>query len=241
MNTWLPLCCVFFAVLMAGTTATQGAVGESVVLLHGLGRSPFSMKRIQWTLQAAGYQVVNISYPSRRYSVERLSENYLPEVMATKVPLDARKVHFVTHLLGGIVLRQYLAHHTVTNLGRVVMLAPPNHGSRLADTLRRRAVGRWILGPAGCELGTAANDAPQRLRSVDFPLGVIAGDVSLNPFFSRVLKASNDGKVTVESAKVAGMSDFTVVHSSHTWMMWRAQTLRYILTFLREGNFGKAG
>jgi pimeloyl-ACP methyl ester carboxylesterase len=240
MSTWLPVCCVFCAALIAGTTAAQGAAGESVVLLHGLGRSPFSMKRIQWTLQEAGYQVVNVSYPSRQYSVERLSEDYVAEVMATKVPVSARKVHFVTHSLGGIILRQYLAQHTVTNLGRVVMLAPPNHGSRLADTLRRHALGRWILGPAGCELGTAANDLPQRLGPVDFPLGVIAGDVSLNPFFSRVLEGPNDGKVTVESTKMAGMSDFVVIHSSHTWMMWRAQTLGYILAFLREGNFATA-
>jgi triacylglycerol lipase len=237
MNIWLPVCCVFFAALMAGTTAAQDATGESFVLLHGLGRSPLSMKRIQWTLQAAGYQVVNVSYPSRRYSVERLSENYLQEAMATEVPVGASKVHFVTHSMGGIVLRQYLVHHTVTNLGRVVMLAPPNHGSKLADSLRKGAIGRWILGPAGCELGTAAHDLPQRLGPVDFPLGVIAGDVSLNPFFSRVLDSPNDGKVAAESTKIARMSDFAIVRSSHTWMMWRAQTLRYILAFLREGVF----
>jgi len=225
---------------MAGATAAQDGAGECVVLLHGLGRSPFSMKRIQWTLQAAGYQVVNASYPSRQYSVEQLSENYLQEVMAAKVPVGARKVHFVTHSLGGILLRQYLAHHTITNLGRVVMLAPPNHGSLLVDSMRRRTLGRWILGPAGCELGTAAKDLPQHLGPVGFPLGVIAGDVSLNPFFSRALKAPNDGKVSVDSAKIAGMSDFVIVHSSHTWMMWRASTLRYILTFLREGHFDQA-
>jgi triacylglycerol lipase len=240
MNTYFPVCCVLLAALMTGTTAAQGAASECVVLLHGLGRSSFSMKRIQWTLQKAGYQVVNVSYPSRRYSVEWLSENYLKEVIATKVPDGAKQVHFVTHSMGGILLRQYLAHHTVTNLGRVVMMAPPNHGSALDDTLRKRAIGRWILGPAGCELGTAANDLPQRLGPVDFPLGVIAGDVSLNPLFSRALEPPDDGKVTVESTKIAGMSDFVVVHYSHTWMMWRGHTLQYIMAFLREGNFGKA-
>jgi triacylglycerol lipase len=241
MNTWLPIGCVFFASLMAGTAVAQDTAGECVVLLHGLGRSSFSMKRIQWTLQAAGYQVVSVSYPSRRYPVERLSENYLPEVMAMKGPVAARKVHFVTHSMGGIVLRQYLAHHTLANLGRVVMLAPPNHGSTLVDTLRRHAIGGWILGPAGCELGTAADDLPQRLGPVDFPLGVIAGDVSLNPFFSHILATPDDGKVTVESTKIDGMSDHVVVHSSHTWMMWQAQTQRYILTFLHQGKFENSG
>jgi pimeloyl-ACP methyl ester carboxylesterase len=197
------------------------------------------MKRIEWTLRAAGYLVVNVSYPSRRYSVEWLSENYLNDVVAAKVPAGATQVHFVTHSLGGILLRQYLARHSVANLGRVVMLAPPNHGSTLADNLRKRAFGRWILGPAGCELGTTANDLPQRLGPVDFPLGVIAGDISLNPFFSHALEAPDDGKVSMNSTKVAGMADFVVVHSSHTWMMCRAETLRHIAAFLREGSFGK--
>jgi len=138
-----------------------------------------------------------------------------------------------------MVLRRYLTHHTMSNLGRVVMLAPPNHGSTLADSLKKHALGRWILGRAGRELGTAPHDLAQRLGPVDFPLGVIAGDVSLNPLFSRVLKGPNDGKVTVESARIAGMSDFAVVHFSHTWMMWRAETLRYILAFIREGTFGQ--
>jgi triacylglycerol lipase len=236
---WIPIVCLLLAALMAGAAPVEGPPGEWVVLLHGLGRSSWSMKRIQWTLQSAGYQVVNVSYPSRRYGVERLSEKYLHKVLATKVPVAAAKVHFVTHSLGGIVLRRYLAHHSMSNLGRVVMLAPPNHGSRLVDSLRRHALGRWILGRAGRELGTAPKDLPQRLGPVDFPLGVIAGDVSLNPFFSRVLEGPNDGKVTVESARMAGMSDFAVVHSSHTWMMWRPETLRSILAFLRDGKFGQ--
>jgi triacylglycerol lipase len=240
MNVWFPSCCVFFAALMTEVAAAQDVNGECVVLLHGLGRSSFSMKPVQWKLQKAGYKVVNFSYPSRRYSVERLSETYLREIMTAKVPVDATKVHFVTHSLGGILLRQYLVHHTITNLGRVVMLAPPNHGSKLADSLRRRVLGRWILGPAGCELGTAANDLPQRLPPIGFSLGVIAGDVSLNPFFSNVLEAPDDGKVSVESTKIAGMNDFVAVHSGHTWMMWRSQTLHYILAFLREGKFDNA-
>jgi triacylglycerol lipase len=239
ISTWLPSGCVVLAVLMAGTTAAQDLSGECIVLVHGLGRTSLSMKRIQWMLQSAGYQVVNVSYPSRRFTVERLSEDYLAKAIETKVPIGTAKVHFVTHSMGGILVREYMAHHPMTNLGRVVMLAPPNHGSLVVDSMRRRALSRWILGPGGCELGTAADDLPQRLGPVDFPLGVIAGDVSLNPFFSNVLKDTNDGKVTLESAKIAGMGDFVVVHSSHTWLMWRAQTMRHIRTFLRQGSFEK--
>ena len=236
---WLPALCIFLAAMMAGAAPVPGPAGEWVVLLHGMGRTSWSMKRVQWTLESAGYNVVNISYPSRRHTVERLSEKYLHKILATKVPIGAAKVHFVTHSLGGIILRRYLAHHTMSNLGRVVMLAPPNHGSTLVDSMRKRALGRWILGPAGRKLGTGPGDVPQRLGPVDFPLGVIAGYVSLNPFFSGALKGPNDGKVTVESTRISGMSDFAVVHSSHTWMMCRAETLRYIVAFLRDGKFDK--
>ena len=163
---------------------------------------------------------------------------YLENLMQTKAPASASKVHFVTHSLGGILLREYLAHHSIPNLGRVIMMAPPNHGSLVVDSLRRRAWGRWILGPAGCQLGTGTDDLPQRLPPVDFCCGVIAGDVSFNPIFSSVLDSPDDGKVSVKSTEVAGMTDSVVVHSSHTWMMWRAQTLRYVLAFLREGSFG---
>jgi len=235
---WAALGGVCLAVLVAGAVTAQGAPTECVVLLHGLGRTSLSMKRIEWALKGAGYQVVNVSYPSRRRTVEQLSEDYLQRLMAARVPANVQKVHFVTHSLGGILLREYLAHHTVANLGRVVMLAPPNHGSQLADVLRRHALGRWVLGPAGCQLGTAPADVPQRLGPPGFPLGVMAGDVSLNPFFSRLLPVPNDGKVSVESTKLAGMSDFLVIHSSHTWMMWRGKTVRAAAAFLREGRFG---
>ncbi|HEV7927916.1 MAG TPA: alpha/beta fold hydrolase [Verrucomicrobiae bacterium] len=231
--------CVLLAAVTAGVAPVKGPPGEWIVLMHGLGRTTWSMNRILWGLEAARYNVVVLSYPTRRHGVEGLSERYLHRVLMAKVPVSAAKVHFVTHSLGGIVLRRYLAHHSIPNLGRVVMLAPPNHGSKLVDSLRRNAIGRWVLGRAGRELGTTSNDQPQRLGPVDFSLGVIAGDASLNPIFSRILNAPNDGKVTVESARIDGMTDFTVVRYSHTWMMWRGETLRLILNFIRDGNFGK--
>jgi triacylglycerol lipase len=235
----LPVGFALFAGPTKGVAPVEGPAGEWIVLLHGLGRSSWSMKRIQRMLEKADYNVANFSYPSRRHTVENLSERYLHKILSKEVPVSATKIHFVTHSLGGMVLRRYLSHHTIDNLGRVVMMAPPNHGSTLADSLKQHALGRWILGRSGRELGTSSKDLPQRLGPVDFPLGVIAGDVSLNPLFSRVLKGPNDGKVTVESARIAGMSDFAVVHFSHTWMMWRAETLRYILAFIRDGKFGK--
>jgi len=96
----IPLWCALLSAFLAGTTVAHAVTGECAVLLHGLGRTSLSMKRIQWTLQSAGYTVVNVSYPSRAYSVEKLSEDYLPRILATKAVVDAEKVHFVTHSMG---------------------------------------------------------------------------------------------------------------------------------------------
>lgn len=210
---------------------------ECVVLLHGLGRTSLSMKRIEWNLARRGYEVINVSYPSRRFTIERLAEEYLHHAIAGRTSNPARKIHFVTHSMGGIILRQYLSTHAIENPGRVVMLAPPNHGSELVDQFKRKTVGRWILGPGGCQLDTSPNGLPERLGMVRFNLAVIAGDCFFNPLFSRILPVPNDGKVSVESARIAGMKDFLVAHNSHTWMPWRTQTISYIVSYLQFGRF----
>jgi pimeloyl-ACP methyl ester carboxylesterase len=211
--------------------------GDYVVLLHGLGRSSLSMKRLDWSLAKQGYRIVNHTYPSRRWPIERVADDYLRELLTGGLTDQSVKVHFVTHSLGGILLRQYLSSYTLTNLGRVVMLAPPNEGSELADRLQSNFVYRWMLGPSFQQLGTDARSLPKRLGPVAFELGVIAGDRSLNPFFSRRLPHPNDSKVSVIGTQVVGMKDFLVIHSSHTWIMTRRETLRQTACFLANGCF----
>lgn len=210
---------------------------DMVILLHGLGRTSVSMKRVEWRLRQDGFRVVNITYPSRRRSVEELADRWLPEVIAVNVSTPTARVHFVSHSLGGIVLRQYLAKHSLTNLGRVVMLAPPNQGSELADRLSGSVLGRWLLGPSLSELGTADAGLPKRLGPAQFEVGIITGDRSFNPFLSRLLPGPNDGKVSVASARLEGMKDFLIVHSSHTWVMWRRKTVDQVSHFLAHGHF----
>jgi len=212
---------------------------ECVILIHGLGRTSFCLALVHWWLQCAGWHVATAGYPSHRLTVQQIADTYIDRVVREQSQGGTVKLNFVTHSMGGIVLRQYLATHTVTNLGRVVMLAPPNHGSEVVDALKKCAVGRWILGTGGAELGTAG--VPGRIGPARFELGVIAGDRSADPWFAHLFHEPNDGKVSVESAKVDGMADFLVVHQSHTWMMWHPATVRQILAFLERGRFERGG
>ena len=226
---------------LVGTAAAQtprSGHPDYVVLLHGLGRTSLSLKRLEWALGKEGYRVVNLSYPSTRISIQEAASQWLTEVLNQRTPDKTAKTHFVTHSLGGIVLRQYLSQIKIENLGRVVMLAPPNQGSELADKLKTNFLYKCFTGRSGQQLGTDADSLPKQLGPAGFELGVIAGDRSLNPLFSAWLPGPDDGKVSVRSARLEGMQDFLVTHHSHTWMMWRREVIQAVSRFLKTGRFG---
>ena len=193
------------------------------------------MERMAEGLAQEGYTVLNCNYPSYTGSIETLAED-LYQAMAPHIT-HAEKVHFVTHSMGGIVVRAMVKEHPLDNMGRVVMLGPPNQGSEIVDTVGSWRVYQWINGPAGIELGTSANSTPLRLGTPAFPLGVIAGDRTLNPFLSWMIPGADDGKVAVERTKVEGMADFICLHVTHTWMMRNPDVIRQTAYFLKTGHF----
>ena len=227
---------------MAAAASAQTA--DTVVLLHGLGRTQWSMARLAHALEHDGYRVVNLTYPSRTLSVDALAADWLPARLHVTGADTAPRLHFVTHSMGGIVVRQWLRHQPAPpNLGRVVMLAPPNAGSEVSDRLLAFPPFRWFTGANGRRLGTRAEDLPRALGPWPAgapPLGIIAGDRTLNPFFSAWLPGADDGKVTVASARLTGMSDFIVLHRSHTWLPWAADTIAQVRAFLQQGRFVRA-
>jgi triacylglycerol lipase len=227
-----------FCLLMA---TVHARAAETVVLLHGLGRSSWAMSYLASGLEREGYVVVNVSYPSRTLPIEAIAAEWLPKILRESGADRATRVHFVTHSMGGIVLRQWLSHQPAPpNLGRVVMIAPPNAGSEVTERLAKFPPFRWFTGVNGRRLGTRATDLPKMLGPwpAGAPaLGIIAGDRTLNPLFSAWLPGPDDGKVTVASTRLAGMTDAVTVHHSHTWLMWRKDTAEQVLSFLREGRF----
>ena len=213
---------------------------ECVIVLHGLGRTAYSMSRIENALENNHYLVWNESYPSTSDNIEELSTTAINKGLKFCSSNNAATIHFVTHSMGGILLRQHLQNNQIKNLGRVVMLAPPSQGSEVTDKLGKLKPYKWINGPAGNQLGTGAGSIPLLLKAPDFELGIIAGDRSINPILSLLIPGPDDGKVAVARVKPAACTDYIQLHVTHACMMWNPKVITQTQQFLKHGKFTQA-
>jgi len=212
-------------------------LNETVILLHGLNRTSRSFSKMEEALIENGYKVINVNYSSKHFKIESLVRRYVaPSINACEKQPNV-KIHFVTHSMGGILLRYYLKHYTIANLGNVVMLGPPNQGSEVVDKLKKVPGFKLLNGPAGQQLGTTLISLPQQLGPVDYSVGVIAGNRSINPILSGLIPGENDGKVSLKRAKVKGMSDFLVMPYTHTMIMRRQRVIEQTQYFLKNSQF----
>lgn len=221
---------------LPGCGEAPPADAEPVVVVHGLGRTAFSMALLSSRLEDAGYRVVNFGYPSTSGTMEALVDS-LESELARCCAGETTTVHFVTHSMGGVLVRSHLARQPEAHRGRVVMLTPPNQGSEVIDTFADSPMLRLVAGPAGAKLGTDSASIPNSLGPVRFNLGIIAGDRSLNPLYSWLIPGPDDGKVSIERAKVEGATDFLVLPATHTFIMNRKDVADQVVYFLQNGRF----
>lgn len=228
-----------------GTDTSVADVGQCVILLHGLARTSHSMDMMEQALIDAGYTTANIDYPSRSMKIQDLTDLAMDKGLNDCQSKNAqtKTIHIVTHSMGGILARYYLAKNEMSVLGHLVQLAPPNQGSLVTDQFRREQWYKWVTGPAGQQLGTGKDGVPGLLGAVDYSTGVIAGNVHspLDNWLAEVIPGDDDGKVSVDHAKVKGMSDFIVLPYTHISIMKQDEVIQQTLHFLKHGNFNHPG
>jgi pimeloyl-ACP methyl ester carboxylesterase len=209
-----------------------------VVLLHGLARTSRSFRKMERALQDAGFATLNLDYASRKRRIETLADDIHPDI--AKFAGKVGPLHFVTHSMGGLLARLYLASYRPSRLQRIVMLGTPNGGSEVADFLKGRSLYRAFYGPAGQQVGTRLDDCLAQLPPPDYAVGIIAGNRSIDPVASYfIVPWPNDGRVSVESTRLEGMTDHIVLKTSHSLMLLNGGVIDQTIAFLRKGRFDR--
>ncbi|MEE9334842.1 MAG: alpha/beta hydrolase [Granulosicoccaceae bacterium] len=224
-------------ITLSRPTAGAAPTKQCVVLLHGLARTASSMNSLADYLVNNNYIVANIDYPSRQFPISELAENTVPAGIQACLAAGASEVSFVTHSLGGIMLRYYAEQKTELDIHRAVLLGPPNHGSEVVDNMRDVPGYKWLNGPAGQQLGTDNASVPSSLGAVNFDTAVVAGTFSINLVLSTYLPDPDDGKVSVESSKVDNMCAHLQMDVSHPYLMKDDDIIAEVLNYLKDGRF----
>ncbi len=231
-----------------------------VVLLHGLGRSRTSMAELQQQLRAAGYEVMDVGYPSTRRSIAEHAaqlNSLLDQIAASE---EVQTISFVTHSLGGMMARAALAvgkpnpgtdalktaaaadvtpaaepqWRKSLQVHRLVMLAPPSGGSSLAQSLKNFLPFQWLAGDSGQQVTL---DEASRIPVPDCKFGIVAGYRKPGKGWNPLLEGEDDGVVRVEETRLPGAEDFWAVPSLHTFIMEDPIVVAGVLHFLQVGKF----
>jgi triacylglycerol lipase len=211
----------------------------SLLLLHGLARTRASMFFLAREARTRGHAVLNPGYPSLFFGADRLVEGWVRPALAAARELGPDKVNVVTHSLGGILLRLAIGDAAPDWLGNVVLIAPPSRGSEIVDFLEKNHLAA-LIGPTGRRLGTGRDSLPASLPPIRFHCGIIAADRNFNPVLAAIVPGQSDGKVTVASTRAEGVSDYALVHATHTFSPSHPEAIRLALGFIETGRFPKS-
>ena len=227
---------IFLTLCILSLKLNAESINESVILLHGLGDVKLSMLKLESALKDEGYITKNIGYLSTGETIESLADKELSEIVEKYKKIGFDKIHFVTHSMGGLIVRYYLQEHNIPVGSRIIMLSPPNHGSEVADHFQESKFFKLIVGEVGQELTTDSNILTD-LKPIVPEVGIIAGNKSSNPYFSRIIPGEDDGRVAVDNTKLTEMKDFMVVPSTHLTIKYNDEVIKQTVFFLKNGKF----
>ncbi len=218
----------------------HGTMERAVVIVHGLKWLHVFFRTLEKRLETEGYHHVFLRYSPRVDGVQGATEKLVQEVNE----LEGHEVNFITHSMGGLILRAFGAmNHKNITFGRAVMIAPPNRGALMMKKLRSFAPSNaWCsiaFGKAARDLMPGDEGLADRLPPPPCEYGIIAGGTSSNSGYTPFLPGDNDGTVTVETTQLDGANDYMLLPHLHTPLLWSNDVIDAVLRFLDNGTFEK--
>lgn len=210
---------------------------ELVVILHGIGMTTLRMAWIEFGLRRAGYTTLNIGYPSLRKDLAGCAD-FVRSRLSAYPTANYRKIHFVTHSMGGLVALELLAAKSDFSIDRAVLIAPPFRGSEVADFLHKYRLYKLAFGPAGLQLTTQMRNSLEFTPPAETEIGIIAGTRGYEyPFFLHIMKKTgeHDGLVSVQSTQIPGAKDHITIRMSHSFLL--EKSVNQVIHFLDHGRF----
>ena len=215
------------------------------IIFHGIYGESKDLQHISNILNVKGYPVVNIQYPTTTHPIEEMTEKYITPVIEKQIKnlniLNSNlktedqknlKINFIVHSMGSVLLRYYLKNHKIDNMGKVMFISPPSHGSPLSDNPISDSI-PYFLGPAVSQIKTDKNSFINTLGEPDYQCYILIGDHSDNFLYSFIIPGKDDGMIPFSTAGLQSCSMKVIINTTHTSILESEDTFREI-----ENYFG---
>jgi len=210
---------------------------HKIYLIHGFGGLGLEMEKIQKSIQKEGFTTDIYVYKSLIEDIDSVSNNLILTIQ--KEQFDT--VSFVTHSMGALVVRSmYEKLDSLTGfpyVHRIVMIAPPNNGSPVADFFSQFKFVKYIIGPNINNLTTNKITGAAKYPIPTCEVGLIAGSFGGKRGFNVFINSDNDGVLIPENTKMGIEKDVVFVKSWHVGLLFNKKVIKYINNFLQQGKF----
>lgn len=239
---------------------------DFLVLLHGIYGKSSDMESIAQNFKD-NYRIINIQYPTTKETAEEISDLYIePNIENIKEQIFSEnfhkkignqyyeiaensnkinknfnqniKINFVAHSMGTGILRYYLKENPLENLGKVVFISPPSHGSHLADVPFVDKLPS-MLGKVVPQFSTKKDSFVNQLGEPDYDYMILIGNKTNNPLYSMIIRGKDDGMVPLKTAKMKSDNFKIIENTTHTSILKDKRTMKEISKFFKSSDLNK--